>query len=144
MTRSQKGHYRAKHPEGTQVDAGLRDEVGHGLENGRIACRQAFEIVQRLKVPPLEVGKAIDLQEGRIHACQLGLFGYGSGEKRVRKAAEVADDLAGAINADLTDGRLACRNAWQIAENFNVARMDISSACEAMGIKIGPCQLGAF
>jgi hypothetical protein len=52
--------------------------------------------------------------------------------------------MAAAINASLIDGRLPCLAAWEIAKRFGVAKAMISAACEAMKVKISPCQLGAF
>ncbi len=52
--------------------------------------------------------------------------------------------LEGAIRAALQEGRLPCRSAWEIAERLRVPKMDVSSACEALGLKVRPCQLGAF
>ena len=144
MTRAHKGHYRAKHPEGTQVSADLEKAVSQSLIKGRIACASAFTIAEKLNVPPNEVGKAIDLQEGRIHACQLGLFGYGAKDKRVQKAASVSSDLEAAIRQHLKEGRLACRHAWQIADDLKIQRIEVSQASETLQIRISQCQLGAF
>jgi hypothetical protein len=44
----------------------------------------------------------------------------------------------------LVDGRLPCAEAWRIADERNLKKMDVSSAVEALEIKIKPCQLGAF
>jgi hypothetical protein len=52
--------------------------------------------------------------------------------------------LAEAIEAALEQGRLPCRAAWALAERFKLRKMAVSGACEALGIKIKPCQLGAF
>ncbi len=144
MTRSQKGNYRAKHPDGTQVDDSLRNAVSQTIVQGRIACNKALAISERLNVSPLEVGKAIDLQEGRIHACQLGLFGYGAKDKRVKKSTQVSATLETAIKKALVDNRLRCGDAWHIADALKLKRIEVSQACEAMQVKINKCQLGAF
>jgi hypothetical protein len=49
-----------------------------------------------------------------------------------------------AIQSALVDTKLACRDAWEIARRFQVPKMSVSAACEALNIKIKPCQLGAF
>jgi len=53
-------------------------------------------------------------------------------------------DVTAAIRAALVDRRLPCASAWDIAKTFGVRKMVVSAACEALGIKIKPCQLGAF
>jgi len=55
-----------------------------------------------------------------------------------------SEDLKDAISDALIQGRLSCKNAWDIASRFKVHKMKVSGACEAMGIKIKHCQLGAF
>jgi hypothetical protein len=52
--------------------------------------------------------------------------------------------MATAIREKLKNGKLACHRAWEIAAAFQVPKMAVSAACEAMQIKIKPCQLGAF
>ncbi|MFO7618105.1 MAG: hypothetical protein R6W91_00330 [Thermoplasmata archaeon] len=44
------------------------------VKNGNINCAQALAIARKLKVPPKEVGKAIDGLGFRICNCQLGCF----------------------------------------------------------------------
>jgi len=44
----------------------------------------------------------------------------------------------------MNDEKLSCAAAWEIAGSLNISRTKVASACEAMGIKIKPCQLGAF
>lgn len=107
-------------------------------------CKTAFEIAADLSVPPSMVGTAIDLQEGRIISCQLGLFGYGKAEKKLKGAAQVNDAIEAAINASLMDGRLSCEKAWQIADTAKKPRLEIARSCESTGIKICNCQLGSF
>jgi hypothetical protein len=92
----------------------------------------------------LEVGVTIDLLEIRLKRCQLGLFGYGQKKGVVKPAVKVSTELEKAIHGALADGRLPCLAAWKIADGMGIARMDVSSACEALKIKIKPCQLGAF
>ena len=48
------------------------------------------------------------------------------------------------IRSKLVDGKLACRDAWAIAKQYRGSKMAVSGACESFGIKIKPCQLGAF
>lgn len=144
MTRAHKGNYRAKHPESAQVADSLRDAVAQKLAQGPIACKTAFAIAQRLSLAPMEVGKAIDIQQGRIHACQLGLFGYGAKDNRLQNSKPVCGEMETAIQKAIADGRLRCLDAWSIADSCQLKRIEVARACEAMKVKIRQCQLGAF
>jgi len=44
----------------------------------------------------------------------------------------------------MSDGRLPCAAVFQIAADFKLAKIRVSSACEKLKIKISACQLGAF
>ena len=80
----------------------------------------------------------------RLVKCQLGLFGYTPEKKIVRAAKTVDADLKEALQESLVNNRLPCESAWDIAERFQLRKMALSSACETLGIKVKPCQLGAF
>jgi hypothetical protein len=122
----------------------LRETVRLRADNATMACAVAFAIAERLHAAPIDVGHALDLEEISIVKCQLGLFGYKPEKKIVRPMESVPDKLREEIDSGLIDGRLPCAQAWAIAEKFNMSKMDISGACEKLGIKIKPCQLGAF
>jgi hypothetical protein len=145
MASQHSGNFRAKHPQDTIVDPAIMDRVAANIVNGCIACKTAHEIAVDLKVAPDQVGIAIDLQNGRIKACQLGLFGYGKGKKIVAQNAGKANaDVASAIRAELIEGRLPCATAWRIADANGLKRLEIGRACESLGLKISQCQIGAF
>jgi hypothetical protein len=122
----------------------LRETVRSRADSGTMACAVAFAIAERLHVAPIDVGQALDLEDISIVKCQLGLFGYKPEKKTVRPMEKVPNELRKEITSGLVDGRLPCAQAWAIAEKFNMSKMDISAACETLGIKIKPCQLGAF
>jgi hypothetical protein len=113
-------------------------------EKGKLPCEVAFDIVDNLKIPPAAVGECADRLKIKLVKCQLGLFGYQPEKKMVMPSPEVKAGLKTAIESDLINGRLPCASAWKIAENLGLAKMDVGNACEALGIKIRPCQLGAF
>ena len=144
MTRANKGNYSAKHPEDARVAKELETAVSRKTVDGRIACSAAFTIAEALNTPPGEVGKAIDLQEGRIYACQLGLFGYGDRENRLQAESSIAEPVQDDIRKALVNGQLRCIDAWHIAAAHQRKRIEIAGACESMSIKICQCQLGAF
>ncbi|MFH1080233.1 MAG: hypothetical protein V1766_08235 [Pseudomonadota bacterium] len=147
MTHADADRYAAKHPEDRKLNKKIAEAVQKRAANGEINCADASAIAENLRVDMLEVGVMIDLLEIRLKRCQLGLFGYGQKNQRkaiIGPAPVVSAELEEAIRSNLADGRLPCIAAWDIANRANIARMDISSACEALKIKIKPCQLGAF
>ena len=40
--------------------------------------------------------------------------------------------------------RITCAAAWNLAKEMGLTKLEVSSACEAMEIKVSTCQLGAF
>jgi len=126
------------------LDAALKDALQRQAQEGELPCAVAFKLASELGRPPAEIGAAADLLGIRLVKCQLGLFGY-SPEKKIVQAAPAADPaVATAIREKLENGRLTCRSAWEIAVALQVPKLAVSAACEAMQIKIKPCQLGAF
>jgi hypothetical protein len=144
MTHEDRGHYAGKHPADRPLNPAVVEAVRNRAVDKEISCNAAFEIAAELGVPPGEIGFTLDMLEIRIVRCQLGLFGYGPRKKVIKPAASVSPELEAAIRQALTHGRLPCKNAWEIAERFDIAKMQVSSACEVLNIKISPCQLGPF
>lgn len=114
------------------------------LQKGDMPCAVAFDIAKRLGVEPSEVGFTLDYLKVPIVKCQLGLFGYKPEKRKIKPSDSVSSTLKEAIEARLRDGRLPCREAWAIASEQGLSKLAVSSACEALGIKISECQLGAF
>ena len=133
-----------KHGPDAKPDRSIRDLILKREQNGELPCAIAFEIAKDLGISPSEVGKNIDLLNLRLVKCQLGLFGYQPQKKIVKSVPTAAQGLKEAIREGLVEGRLPCEKAWDIASRLKVPKMKISGTCEAMGIKIKPCQLGAF
>jgi hypothetical protein len=144
MTHEDEGHYAAKHPPDYPLDPGVKEAVRRRAEKGELSCVQAHQLAKDMDVPPADVGVAADMLEIRIAKCQLGLFGYKPEKKVVRPAKEVTPEMENAIRSGLENGKLPCRTAWDIARSRKCPRMEVASACERLGIKIAPCQLGAF
>ena len=144
MTHEQKGNYRGKHPAGEQKSPELVRAVRSRADGEEISCAAAFSIARDLGVDPGEVGKTIDLEEVNIVRCQLGLFGYGDRRRIVEPAKTVSPDLERALRDGLDAGKLPCAAAWKIADRLGIEKMAVSRACEALGLKISACQLGAF
>jgi hypothetical protein len=144
MTHEDAGHYATKHPQGTALNTTIAKAIENKATNGTLTCAAAHAIAEDLKVAPAEVGRSMDLLEIRLTKCQLGLFGYTPEKKIVTPADSVAPDLEAAIKAAVENGRLSCERAWQLADEWGLKRLAFSAACEAIGIKVKPCQLGAF
>jgi hypothetical protein len=144
MTHEQKGHFSKKHSSDRKVSERVSAQVKAKVTDGTMACAVAYEIAESLGVPAEEVGFTLDTLEAKVVKCQLGLFGYSPTKRLVKPAERVPADLEKAIRAALVKDRLPCSSAWVLAENRRLKRMEISSACETLGIKIGPCQLGTF
>ena len=144
MAHSDAGRYAAKHTPGRKPDETLADAVRSKETERELTCADAERISLEHGAAMAEVGRTLDLLEVRISRCQLGLFGYAADGKTVRPDNMVTPELEKTIRSRLSDGRLPCTAAWEIAAEENIPRMKISSACEALKIKIKPCQLGAF
>ena len=144
MTEYDKGHYAQKHPADRVVDPAVAKAVMENQSDNEISCATAFKIAEDLGVTPEEVGFTIDKHEITIIKCQLGLYGYKPNRKIIKAADKVSPELKDAIRAGMVNDRYPCVVAWETAEKFGIKKMDVSSACEALGIKITPCQLGAF
>jgi hypothetical protein len=144
MTREQGPKFSEKHAVDTQMDPAVKQKVEDKTINNEIPCAVAFQIAEELKATPADVGKGIDLLDIKLVKCQLGLFGYSPDKKAVKPKSPRSRDLEEAIRLALVEKKLSCRAAWDIAHRFNVPKMAVSAACEALNVKIKPCQLGAF
>lgn len=144
MTKTDGKGFAAKHPPGATPDPQIAAAITAAAQKGHLACAKAHEIAGQLNVSPAMVGRALDLMEFRISHCQLGLFGYGGGKKLDKTTDAVPTAISQAITAAAKDGRLPCATAWQIADSLGIGRLTLANACEAMGVRIKPCQLGAF
>ena len=141
----QKGKkFAEKHESNAQVNEKIKDHIIRQTKNNELPCAVAHKIATDLNVSPAEVGKTADLLEMMLVKCQLGLFGYTPEKKIVKPKAAENQEMTGAIQEALVDGKLSCENAWEIARRFDVSKMKVSSVCEQLKIKIKPCQLGAF
>ena len=144
MSRKDKGHFADKHPKGTVADPAVVSALALHVSNGMVTCAAALGIADDLKVAPSDVGVAIDLKEYRISKCQLGLFGYEPDKKFIKPSDNVESGLEKALRHSAVDERVSCIETWQIARRLDIKRMAVSAACEALSIKVKPCQLGAF
>ena len=144
MTHKDKGGYAKKRSPELKLNPAIAEAVKQGVSDGKISCTAAFMVAGKLKVTPGEVGATIDLLEIPIIKCQLGLFGYDPPDKGVTAAETVSPAMEAAIRESLVKGKLPCASSWEIAAKFKTPKREISSACEALKIKISSCQLGTF
>jgi hypothetical protein len=144
MSKDEDGHYSQKHPSDSEIDGRITIALRQWISDGEIPCAVAFKVASELDVAPALVGKTADLLELRLKKCQMGLFGYEPNKRIVKPAETVSEVMESCIKRELTDNRLSCKKAWEIAEKLGVGKMAVSSACEHLGIKINACQLGAF
>lgn len=144
MTHADKDKYFQKHPGQTEVADILRQNILQKATNNNMSCTLAEEIARVSRVTLAKTGVALDILNINIVECQLGLFGYGQEKKIVQPAKDVVPSLKDEIQCALVSGRLPCADAWEIARKLNLPRMKVSAACEALQVKIKPCQLGAF
>ncbi|MFC1814589.1 hypothetical protein ACFL0M_01345 [Thermodesulfobacteriota bacterium] len=144
MTPSKAKNFSKKHGAETKPDSSIRKEILNRIKDNNLPCAVAFDVSKSLTVSASQVGRTADLMNVKLVKCQLGLFGYKPENKIVKSKADVDSKTKAAIQAALVDDKLPCKSAWEIASRFNLSKMSISGACEAMNVKIKPCQLGAF
>lgn len=125
---------------------GLAEAIHAEAREGTLPCARATALAARLGVRPLFVGKEASRLSVKISHCELGLFGHPvAGKGRiVTAAAAVPEGLEKAIGSRLIGGRLPCRAAWEIAEEHGLPKLVVSSAAEALGVRISACSLGCF
>ena len=144
MSKGKKSEFATKHRSDSKPDPVIERQLQDRCQKGELPCAVAFDIAKELDVSPAAVGRAADLMNFRLVKCQLGLFGYTPDKKIVRAAETVDEPLQDALQKSLENNRLPCASAWEIAERLQLRKMAVSNACEKLGIKIKPCQLGAF
>lgn len=144
MTREDAGKYSAKHASGATPNPETAAALTSRALDDRVSCTDAMTVATELGVSPAEVGKTLDLLEYRIVRCQLGLFGYSPQKRIVKPAEHVTDEVRDELERRAADGEISCASCWSIADTLSIERMEVSSACERLGIKIRHCQLGAF
>jgi hypothetical protein len=117
-------------------------------EKDKLPCAVAHYIAAYLKCDPVEVGKVSTKIGVKLYQCQLGLFGYGrkgkSAYKLTGRKVEVDQEVLDLIKANASNGKISCARLWEIADSKGIMRAEAGNAADALGIKVTPCQLGAF
>jgi hypothetical protein len=146
--RTEWGRIAPTHSWKDDMDERIQHAILARLEDGRLACNQAFAIAKVLDVEPMAVGLTANETEVRISRCQLGLFGYGpkaqGKHKIVHPMDTVPERLAARLRAEADGEGISCAAIWRVADGLGYRRIEASSAAEAMGLKVSRCQLGCF
>jgi len=143
MTHQDKGHFAAKH-EGETLNPVIAEKLESMAKDNCVPCAFAHKTSKVFETTPKKIGVQIDLLEFRIIQCQLGLYGYSDGGKKIDPDIDISPDLTREIEDVSRDGRITCLECWNIAKRLKIKKLDVSSACEKKNIKIKHCQLGAF
>ncbi len=126
----------------------IEAKIQSSLVGGQLPCTVAHVIAYELDVKPLQVGQIANDMGVAISLCQLGCFGYGpkaEGKSKIlRPAARKDEKLMDRLRSMAVKGKISCFKLWQIASESGLERLAVSNAAEALGLKIGPCQLGCF
>ena len=125
-------------------DKKIMDKLQKTAKDNELSCAVAFQIAKDIQADPADIGKTADLLNIRLAKCQLGLFGYKPEKKIVKPEPNVDPEIEESLRKELADGKLSCENAWAVASRHNIPKLKVGNICEALGIKIGKCQLGAF
>ncbi len=144
MTHEDAGHYARKHGPKAVINSAIQDMLLTRALKGKLPCAVAFDLARNLDISPKDVGRTADLMEFRLVKCQLGLFGYYPKKSILKPLSSMNAALEKAILEELKDHRLPCKKAWEIAKRFGIHKIKLARACDALKIKIAPCQLGAF
>jgi hypothetical protein len=147
MAHEDAGKYAAKHPPGTTRNEQIPGAIREKSPGGKLTCAMGEKISRELKVDISEVGITADLLELKIKECQLGLFGWGDKPnhgKDIQAAESVPAEIKSALEKVAEKGGVTCAAVWAIADRLRVKRKAVSAACDALGLKIRMCQLGAF
>jgi hypothetical protein len=143
MAHQDKGHYAKKHQR-KKINKEITKLIQEKSDNSNLSCAAAHKLAKELNISPLEIGIQTDLMEFRITHCQLGLFGYQPEKKRIDPSIDIPAELEDRIDSADDNGRIPCETCWQIAEDLKIKKLDLGSSCEKKGVRIKPCQLGAF
>jgi hypothetical protein len=64
-----------------EIERLVSEELRRAAIGGRISCRTAMTVAEKLGVMPILVGRLADVNKIRITDCQLGCFGHGRARK---------------------------------------------------------------
>ncbi len=131
------------------MDSRIRDMIGINPSKGVLPCPVAHYIASSLGVSPKDVGDEATSMKVKLDLCQLGVFGYGrkntkTGYKILGRPVDVPEEFLARVRAAAKEGRIPCKDLWDIAAASGITRPEAGNAADSLGIKVSPCQLGAF
>ena len=141
MSSDKKKHYTGDE---AKIDDRIKTLVLENSENRKLNCAIAHKIANDYNISAGDIGRHADLLDIRLAKCQMGLFGYPQGSKIVKPSESINPELEKAIKGKVLNNKLSCREAWDIASDMKISKIEVSNTCEALKIKINKCQLGAF
>ena len=148
MTHEDAGNYAAKHSKDSHVDSLIMEAIKQKISEGKVTCAALHGIAVKLRRTPIELGKNADLLGLKFSKCQLGLFGYGKQRKlknvEHKLSENLSEKLGDSIKESVLDGHVTCFDCWRIAKKLSCSKLEVSSVCETLKVKISQCQLGAF
>jgi hypothetical protein len=134
-----------KLPEDFTADESIRARFMERVPDGTLPCAKAFALAEELGLPESMIGLYADFCGVPLVKCQIGLFGYGPGKKRlVEKLDSLDQRLAETVKAAAKDGVILCADVFRIAGSMNTGKTDVGNACETLSIKVKGCRFGAF
>jgi hypothetical protein len=131
------------------MDTALERALFRAAVEGQLSCADAHNLASRYDLTPEHLGAIVN-EDGRLRfdRCQLGLFGYGpkaeGRSKIVLAATNLPPDIVAELQAAAVDGHIPCATVWEIALRYRYPRLGLGNICEALGLKVRPCQLGCF
>ena len=143
MTHLDRGHYAKKHSD-TEINPDAKALLEAEAKQDLITCAAVHGVAKKLGITPAQAGTQADLLELRLIRCSLGLFGYGKGVKLIQPVDSIPEELEDLLDQAADNGRISCHDCWRISRKLKLKRFEVSSACEFKGLRIRPCQLGAF
>lgn len=131
------------------INEAVANAIREHLKDEKLPCAAAFKIAAAQDVTPLEVGKTADVLDIHLTRCQLGLFGYPGHAKGWETpnfaSLDAPEGLEEAIRKKVDEeGNVGCATLWELSGAFEIPRLYIGWFTDQLGLRISPCQLGAF
>lgn len=144
MSREHEGDYASKHQQNEEINPEIAEKIYQLQRDKTLGCGTAHLIAKQLNVEPIEVGKTMDLMEIKIEYCLLGLFGWPNKRIFAQKDFDVPHDVETKLLEQSDNGKISCKNVWELADTYNLTKLQMAQLCDKNNIKVSPCQLGAF
>ena len=123
MSSDKKKHYTGDE---AKIDDRIKTLVLEHSENKKLKCATANKIAKDFNISAGDIGRHADLLDIRLTKCQMGLFGYPQGSKIVKESESVNPDLEKAIKTKIVSGKISCREAWNIASEMEMSKIEVS------------------